>query len=76
MVGHRVREARRKARPPITQGQLAARIQVMGLKIGQAAISKIESGRRPVLDLGVVALARALGVPAGWLLGEERRTLP
>jgi len=49
---------------------LAARLQVLGLKIDQSAISKIEQGRRPVLDLEVIALARALRVSASWLLGE------
>ena len=71
IVGTRVREARRKARPPITQGRLAARLQVMGLKVEQAAISKIERGHRPVPDFEVVALAKALEVSVGWLLGEE-----
>ena len=71
IVGIRVREARRKARPSITQGQLAARLQVMGLKVEQAAISKIERGHRPVMDFEAVALAKALEVSVGWLLGEE-----
>ncbi len=70
IVGPRVREARRKAKPPLTQGELAARLQVMGLKIEQAAISKIERGQRPVMDSEAVALAQALEVSVGWLLGQ------
>ena len=71
IVGPRVREARRKAKPPITQKDLAARLEVLGLEIDQAKISKIEQDIRPVLDYEVVALASALKVSVGWLLGIE-----
>jgi transcriptional regulator with XRE-family HTH domain len=69
-VGARVREARKLARPRVSQVNLAARLQLMGFKIDQSGVSKIEQGRRPVLDLEVIALAKALKVPAAWLLGE------
>lgn len=72
VVGPRVRQARRKARPPITQGELAARLQLMGFSTSQAMISKIESRARPVMDTEVVALAKALGVSVAWLLGKDR----
>ena len=71
LVGRRVRDGRLKAKPPVTQVELAARLEVMGLKISQAAISKIETGSRPVSDLEVAALAKALGVSAASLLGER-----
>ncbi len=71
IVGTRVRDARRRAKPTITQVELAARLQVAGLMLDQTAISKIEAGRRPVLDLEVVALSKALSVSANWLLGLE-----
>lgn len=70
VVGPRLRQARKLARPPVSQVDLAARLQVIGLKIDQSAVSKIEQGRRPVLDFEVVALAKALRVSASWLLGE------
>lgn len=70
VVGSRVRQARRLATPRLSQVDLAARLQVLGLKIDQSAVSKIEQGRRPVLDVEIVALAKALTVSAGWLLGE------
>lgn len=60
-------------RPPITQGELAARLQVMGFEVNQATISKIEKQFRPVLDVEVVALAKALGVTLAWLFEEEDR---
>jgi len=70
VVGARVRQARKLATPRVSQVDLAARLQLMGLKIDQSAVSKIEQGYRPVLDLEVVALAKALKVSASWLLGE------
>ena len=70
VVGPRLRQARKLARPPLSQVDLAARLQVLGLKIDQSAISKIEQGSRPVLDVEVVALAKALEVSTAWLLGE------
>lgn len=70
VVGPRVRQARRLSTPRVSQVDLAARLQLQGLKIDQSAVSKIEQGHRPVLDLEVVALAKALKVSAAWLLGE------
>ncbi len=68
IVGARVRQARRAARPAITQLDLVARLQILGMRIDQSGVSKIESGRRPVLDIDVVALAEALHVSVQWLL--------
>lgn len=74
IVGPRIRQARRMARPPLTQTDLAARLQLAGLKVDQSAISKIEKGIRPVLDIEVVALAKALHVSTSWLLSESETT--
>ena len=71
IVGSRVRQARRAAKPPITQSDLVARLQVLGITIDQSGLSKIESGRRPVSDIEVVALAKALKVSVAWLLGSN-----
>ena len=72
IVGERVRRARLRAKPPFTQDDLVARLQVQGLDyIDQAKVSRIESGERTVTDFEVVELARALGVTATWLLGLE-----
>jgi hypothetical protein len=70
IVGSRVKQARMMTTPVITQLDLLARLQVLGIKVEQPAISKIESGIRPVSDIEVKALAKALNVTVGWLLGE------
>jgi transcriptional regulator with XRE-family HTH domain len=71
IVGRRVQQARKMANPPVTQVELAARLQLQGFRIDQSGLSKIESGVRPVLDIEVIALAKALKVPVAWLLGED-----
>lgn len=43
-------------------------MQVLGMKIDQSGLSKLENGQRPVTDLELRALAEALKVPAAWLL--------
>ena len=63
------------AKPRITQIELAARLQLLGLSIDQAGVSKIETGRRPVTDIEVAALAKALKVPVSWLLEESDASL-
>lgn len=69
IVGSRVLKARKQSK--ITQMELAARLQVLGIKIDRPAISKLESGIRPVSDIEVAAIAKALKVPIAWLFQEE-----
>ncbi len=71
IIGERVRLARIKARPPITQTDLAARLQTLGLQVDQAAVSRIESGSHEVTDVEVAIIAKALGVKVGWLFSES-----
>jgi len=70
IVGTRVHQARKIMKPPITQADLVARLQLLGMVIEQSGISKIESRKRPVSDIEVVALAKALKVSVAWLLEE------
>ena len=75
IVGRRVSRARREANPVITQTDLIARLQVLGVMIDQSTLSKIENQQRPVTDIMVVALSRALKVSVEWLLGEGGSSL-
>ena len=70
IVGSRVSQARKAVKPPITQADLVARLQLLGVMIDQSTLSKIESEQRPVTDIEVVAIAKALKVSVAWLLGE------
>lgn len=62
MIGPQVRKARAHARPPLTQQDLSARLEVRGVHIDRAGISKIETGYRAVMDIELTALADALGI--------------
>ena len=62
-TGRAIYRLRHQARPRITQDDLAARLARQGLALNQSQIAKIESGRRPVLDYELAAIARALKVP-------------
>lgn len=68
--GERIKSARTKAK--LTQDQLAARLQVAGLQMGQMAISRIESGKRLVPDFELPIIVEALNVSTDWLLGIEK----
>lgn len=67
--GLRVREARKRLK--LSQGMLAARLQVRGLQVEQMAISRMETGLRIVADYELPVLADALEVTVNWLLGLE-----
>ena len=68
IIGARVREARLKAKPKVTQLDLLARLEVRDIFLEKTAVSKIESGTRPVTDKELVAIADALHVSVNWLL--------
>lgn len=72
IVGPRVKEARKLAKPKITQGQLAVKLQVQDWEINQVGVAKIESGLREVTDIELIKLSKALGVSVSWLVGERR----
>lgn len=56
----------------MSQEELAAKMQLAGLQMGQMAISRIETGKRLVPDFELPILAEALGVSTDWLLGQEK----
>lgn len=69
ICSERVRLARALQKPQITQGELAARIQLMGMDMTGLMISRIEKNQRHVCDAELVMLAKALGVSLDWLCG-------
>lgn len=69
LCGDRVRAARNRLH--ISQTDLAARMQVLGVVIERDSISRIESGTRFVADYELLMLAECLDVPVDWLLGKS-----
>lgn len=59
----------------VTQQELAARMQVLGVNIDQQAISNIENNKRIVTDYELACFCRALRCTEAELLGEFLRTL-
>lgn len=72
IVGKRVREARLKATPAMSQEDLAGRMAAVGVMLDRSAISRIESQDRYVMDFEADALSTALKVSVGWLFGREK----
>ena len=76
IIGDRVREARRRSEPPMTQDQLAGRLAGEGVQLDRVALAKVEGGLRSAFDFEVKALAKVLKVDANWLLGIDASPPP
>jgi transcriptional regulator with XRE-family HTH domain len=68
IVGERVKQARLKRKPALTQDELSGQLSRIGVAIDRAGISKIEIGARCVLDYELKGLAKVLNVSVNWLL--------
>ena len=68
VIGRRLRQARLKTKPPVSQDDLSARLATLGISLDRSAISRIEGETRYVLDYEAVALAKALKVSIQELL--------
>lgn len=69
ICGERIRQWRTDN--GLTQEELAIKMQLHGLQLGQMAISRIETGKRLVADFELVIFSRVLGVSMEWLTGED-----
>lgn len=69
--GERIRQWRLNA--GLTQEELAIKMQLSGLQMGQMAISRIETGKRLVADFELKIFAHALGVTMEWLTTENEK---
>ena len=69
ICSERVRLARALQKPQITQEELTAHIQLMGMDMTGLMISRIEKNQRHVCDAELVMLSKALGVSLDWLCG-------
>lgn len=72
ICSERVRLGRALQKPPITQEELAQRMQFMGIEdMTPLIISRIEKNQRHVCDAELRMLSKALGVSMEWLVGDE-----
>jgi len=70
IVGKRVRDARLKCNPPVSQDDLAGKLGARGIVMDQTAISRIERQERYLMDYEIAAIAKCLKVSVAWLFGE------
>ena len=72
ICSERVRLGRALQKPPITQDELAKRLQFMGMDdMMPLIISRIEKNQRHVCDAELRMLAKALNVSMEWLVGDS-----
>lgn len=64
-----VRIGRALHKPPLTQEDLARKINLMGMDMTRLIVSRIEKNQRHVYDAELPMLAKALGVSMDWLCG-------
>ena len=72
IIGRRVKEARLRCKPPVSQEDLAGRLAAQGILLDRTAVSRVESQSRYVMDYEAAAIARALKVSIAWLFGEGK----
>ncbi|MBR3918930.1 MAG: helix-turn-helix transcriptional regulator [Clostridia bacterium] len=65
-----------KNHPKLSQEELTARLQVLGLRIDRTALSRIENGTRFLSDIEVACFASALNVPIEFLYKGKNGRLP
>ena len=70
-VGPRIKAARLKCNPPVSQDDLAGRLASKGITLDQTAISRIEKQTRYLMDYELIAIARALNASVASLVGEK-----
>ena len=71
ICAERVRLGRALQKPPMTQEDLARKIQLMGMDITPVIISRIEKNQRHVCDAELRMIAKALNVSMDWLCGDS-----
>lgn len=71
IVGLSIRTARKAAGK--SQMQLAADLQLLGIKIDRSTIAKLESGKRPATDIEIIAIAKILSVSITSLFEDSDR---
>ena len=71
ICGDKVRLARAMHKPPLTQEELATKLNLMGMEFTKVIISRIEKNQRHVVDGELKMLAKALGVTMEWLCSDD-----
>ena len=68
LCGNKIKELRQALIPTVSQRMLADQLQLIGIDLDKNAIQKIESGKRFVTDIEIVALAKVFQITTDELL--------
>lgn len=68
LCGNKIRELRQALAPTVSQRMLADQLQLIGIDLDKNAIQKIESGKRFVTDIEIVAFAKIFNTTTDELL--------
>ena len=71
VIGHNITRIRHEKN--IGQGELVLRIQLLGVEMNQAKLSRIEGKRVSVVDRDMIAIAQALGVTMDELCSNDTK---
>ena len=71
IIGARVRQARLKCNPAVSQDDLAGKLAAQGILMDRTAVSRIENQSCYAMDYEAATIARALKVSVAWLFGES-----
>lgn len=69
ICGENIYVLRKKAVPKMSQRILAEKLQIVGIDVDKNAIQRIESGKRFVTDIELLALAKIFNVSCDELIG-------
>lgn len=69
LIGARIRELRRAK--GLSQEQMAAQLQLLGMDSERGVVKRMENGTRFVTDLELCLLAEYFGISVSELLGRE-----
>lgn len=68
VCGAKIKALRKALSPAVSQRMLADQLQLLGIDLDKNAIQKIESGKRFVTDIELIAFAKAFEITANELL--------
>lgn len=68
VCGNKIKALRKELKPVVSQRMLADQLQLIGIDLDKNAIQKIESGKRFVTDIEILAFAKLFHVTADELL--------
>ena len=72
VIGSKIRAKRLTEKPPATQHDISARLELYNVRLSASSIGKIKNGTRPLTDVQIIAFAKALKVAPEWFFRNKR----